>query len=110
MNIAVIGFGATGVSFFINLIHTINTDITKNFKQYKITIISRKHDFIGGIAFNSNNKEHIVNTPAYLMSCYENDSLHFVKWLKTKDIYTLFPPRHIFKEYLQEQFLIFFRT
>ncbi len=109
MNIAVIGFGATGVSFFINLIHTINTDITKNFKQYKITIISRKHDFIGGIAFNSNNKEHIVNTPAYLMSCYENDSLHFVKWLKTKDIYTLFPPRHIFKEYLQEQFLIFLK-
>ena len=100
MDIAIIGFGATGTSFFINIINTINND-----KPYTITIISSKNDFIGGIAFNSNNKAHILNTPAYLMSCYADDKLHFVKWLKAKDIHTLFPPkRYIFKEYMHEQF------
>lgn len=99
MKIAIVGFGATGVSFLVQLIDSI-----KNKSISVIFIIDKKELLVGGRAFVSLNDEHILNTPSSLMSCYVDDENHFIDWLAQNNIDTFYPARKIFKNYLMEQF------
>jgi uncharacterized NAD(P)/FAD-binding protein YdhS len=101
MKVAIIGFGATGVSAFVQLTAYLSS---ANHSFDEIAVISRENEFIGGRAFVTPDPEHLLNTPARLMSCYPEQPLHFAEWLQTEGINTPFPPRNVFARYLAEQY------
>ncbi len=102
MKIAIIGFGATGLSAFIQIVERILKDPCFNVNE--IIILSPKEEFIAGRAYLTPNGEHLLNTPARLMSCYPDNSLHFSDWLHAKGIKADYAPRYLFAQYLFEQY------
>ena len=102
MKLAIIGFGGTGVSFFVQFIERFLTLKNKNYVE--IFIISPEESFIGGNAFNTREQQHLLNTPAHSMGTYSQAKGHFNDWLKTNNIKQAFLPRSIFHEYLKEQY------
>lgn len=98
--LAIIGFGATGLSCFIQIIRQVITNRENPIQT--IYLIYPQNEFVGGRAFTTNNDEHLLNTPAHLMSCYSHHPNHFVEWLHNRGIQTLHPPRSIFRQYLFE--------
>lgn len=102
MKLAIVGFGATGLSALIQIIARCAE--RQDLKLSEIVIVSTPAEFIVGRAYHSPDIEHLLNTAAKFMSCYPNDPLHFVHWLAIKGSTQKFPPRSVFGQYLCEQF------
>lgn len=100
-DIAIIGFGATGVTFLRSL-QSFHHE--QNLDKLKIVIVSEEKTLALGKAFQECDEIHRVNTPPELMSVQEEDILGFKHWLD-QNLYTeKYPPRHMFARYLKETF------
>ncbi len=99
--IAVIGCGFSGLSFTAQLV--------ENLKQAKhspifIDIYDKSANIPRGLAYSTQDPDHLLNVPAYRMSALNNDPNHLVNWLKSKKYnYTStdFIPRKIYGDYLE---------
>ncbi len=58
-----------------------NSPIIIHLKYFLI----EKAKFGLGVAYNTNSKSHILNTRAGLMSIFQEDKDHFVRWAQKKD-------------------------
>lgn len=104
LKIAIIGFGATGVSFYIQFLDTLMQHSLN--QSLEIFLISEPETFIGGRSFCAHNQKHLLNTAPSLMSCYARKTDHFVNWLYQRGIKQEFPNRLVFFKYLQEEYFL----
>ena len=100
-DVAIIGFGATGVSFLKSLQSFSHEQSLKNLR---IAIISEEKTLALGKAFQQCDEIHRVNTPPELMSIQEEDILGFKHWLALQNYTEKYPPRHLFAKYLTHVF------
>lgn len=97
--IAIIGFGASGISTFCDLI--------KNSKNQELIIdIFDKNFFCAkGIAYSTKNFSHILNVEAGKMSIETDNADSFINWLKNNNYNyqtTDFAPRVLYGLYLED--------
>ncbi|GHC17025.1 FAD/NAD(P)-binding protein [Aidingimonas halophila] len=98
-DIAIIGFGATGVSFLYQLHSHIHE---QDIKIVKVAIISPKESFSSGLAFGQAESLHKVNTPPELMGIDPEDPNGFSSWLrKHNQNFERYPPRLTYADYLR---------
>lgn len=98
-NIAIIGFGATGVSFLYQLhSHIYEQDI----RGIKVAIISPEKSFSSGLAFGQAESFHKVNTPPELMAIDPEDPNGFSAWLRKRySSDERYPARLTYSDYLK---------
>ncbi len=99
--VAIIGFGASGIMTFHNLVRF----HANNSKSLLEIYIFDKSPINKGIAYSTKNVNHLLNVRAKGMSAVEEDSLHFVNWLKVNGYQYSnedFVPRVIYGLYLED--------
>ncbi len=94
--IAIIGGGASGTLLAINLL--------KNAKEpLQIYLIEKRSEVGRGVAFSSENDDHVLNVPAAKMGAFPDQPDNFLTWLNSNgrsyDAHD-FVPRHLFGKYL----------
>ena len=97
--VAIIGFGASGIMTFHNLVRFHKNNAKSLLEIY----IFDKSPINKGIAYSTKNVNHLLNVRAKGMSVVEEDNLHFVSWLKVngyKYSQEDFVPRVIYGLYL----------
>lgn len=101
-DIAIVGFGAVGVSFLRQLhSHSYEQDLG----TVRIAIISPAESFSSGLAFGRSDLHHRVNTPPELMSVDPEDPLGFSAWLKLREnTEGRYPTRLRYSQYLKETY------
>jgi len=99
MEITIIGGGASGLLTAVNILKT-------NTRSVIINIIEPGSLGLGA-AYNVENMRHLLNVPAFKMSCISDDPDHFINWLKEKG-YTYkntdFVARKIYGEYIRSTY------
>lgn len=104
--VTVIGGGLSGSVFALTL--------ARSPVAADITVVEPRPALGTGLAYSTEDPAHRVNVPAAKMSIYEDDPLHFGRWLRSGDhmrddpegIWTdghLYPRRALFGAYLTEQ-------
>ncbi len=97
-NIAIIGFGFSGLMTFFHL--------TKNPTKNKILVFDKNGQEALGSAFSSFSKHYLLNVPVMKMSAFSNDEKHFYNFLEKNypEIAAIdeFAPRFTYGQYLQE--------
>ncbi|NAX25311.1 NAD(P)-binding domain-containing protein [Vibrio sp. V38_P2S17PM301] len=98
-DVAIVGFGATGVG----LLNEIQNEIfTKRDLKPTIAIFNQKDSFAKGKAFGDADSVHIVNTPPDLMSPSSVEPNSFSRWLiETDSVRSKWPSRITFAKYLE---------
>lgn len=98
-DIAIIGFGATGVSFLRQLhSHFYEQDLN----PISVAIISPKESFSSGLAFGQAESFHRVNTPPELMGIDPEDPQGFATWMRQKKgLIEKYPSRLTYSDYLK---------
>ncbi len=101
IRIAIIGFGASGVASFLNLVKFFD-----NSKTQLIIDIFDSNSFSGkGIAYSTRNFNHLLNVEAAKMSLDANSPNDFLDWLKENN-YSYqasdFAPRLLYGLYLED--------
>ncbi len=94
--IAIIGAGFSGTLLAVNLLN--QTDA-------HVVLIERASERIGrGVAYSTQEANHLLNVRAGNMSAFPDDPEHFCNWLKANGggDATSFVPRHIYGDYLSE--------
>src|SRR5262245_2605168 len=99
--VLIIGGGASGVLLAAHLLRTPQTPLI-------VTLIEQRAELGAGVAYSTNDKDHLLNVRAANMSAYPDDEEHFVRWLRDKvpavahhlpsPFY--FAPRHLYRDYL----------
>ncbi len=96
--IAIIGFGASGIACFYNIVKQANCDLS-------IDIFEKNIPLTKGPAYSTKNFHHLLNVEANHMSLEISDPNDFLSWLK-KNNYDYqeksFAPRILFGKYLEE--------
>lgn len=95
--VAIIGFGASGMVTLYNLV--------KSEKTITAVDIFDKDFLSFGVAYNTNNMQHLLNVRASNMSAVDGDKNHFVQWLGDNGFsYSSsdFVPRAIYGLYLKD--------
>lgn len=96
--IAIIGFGASGIISFYNLVKNHNGE-----KILEIDIFDKNIGISKGMAYATKNISHLLNVRASNMSALHDDKNHFVNWL-SQNGYSYgpndFAPRAIYNLYL----------
>ncbi|MCE7796128.1 FAD/NAD(P)-binding protein [Sphingobium sufflavum] len=99
--IAVIGGGFSGTLLAINLLRHC---------RGRVLLIEREPDRLGrGLAYGTDNPEHMLNVRASNMSAFPDDLDHFSRWLSAdgregeKEGTNRFVPRRVYGRYLAEQ-------
>lgn len=100
-DIAIVGFGATGVSFLKYIQSFLHE---QSISDLKIAVISDQQTFARGRAFGDAEDVHRVNTPPSMMSIQLEDPNGFVHWLAQMGIKEKYPSRLLYAQYLQEIF------
>lgn len=98
---AIIGGGATGVLCAANLLMQ-GEDCT-------VTVFEPAADLGIGIAYGTENPNHLLNVPASGMSAFPQEPDHFLQWLQHQDQWRpaegvtprSFAPRRVYRDYLQ---------
>ncbi len=96
-SIAIVGGGFSGTLLAINLLR---------YTSSHILLIEREPDRLGrGLAFGTDNAEHILNVRASNMSAFPDDLDHFSRWLGELEQQEAnrFVPRRTYGLYLSEQ-------
>lgn len=98
-DIAIIGFGASGVG----LLNEIQNEVfTKRHLKPNIAIFNNQNSFAKGKAFGDASPVHIVNTPPELMSPSVVDPTGFWHWLREQNTMdSRWPTRVTFAKYLE---------
>lgn len=100
-DIAIVGFGATGVSFLYQL----HNHLDANGSNINIAVISPKDSFSSGLAFGQSAPFHKVNTPPELMGIDPEDPRGFSNWMRKNKIdKDKFPTRKTYSQYLKNIF------
>ncbi|MCK0745395.1 FAD/NAD(P)-binding protein [Chromohalobacter nigrandesensis] len=98
-DVAIVGFGATGVSFLRQLhSHLYEQDLD----PIRVALVSPEESFSSGLAFGQAEYFHKVNTPPELMGIDPEDPQGFATWMRQQrgqeDPY---PPRVTYSDYLK---------
>jgi len=99
-SIAVVGGGASGVLAAAHLLRDAPTGI-------RITIIEKRASVGKGLAYSTDEPDHLLNVRASNMSAFADDPDHFVRWLDARGVHsadwtTFFAPRQTYGEYLAD--------
>lgn len=93
-SIAIVGGGAAGVLVAIHLLRQTSAPI-------EVTIVERRKRLAEGVAYSTQEAEHLLNVPAIGMSAHSDDPQHFVRWAGCAS--HEFIARHRFAEYLRNE-------
>jgi uncharacterized NAD(P)/FAD-binding protein YdhS len=98
LSVVIVGGGASGVLLAAHLLR----DPTSN---VRVTIVEKSNRVGHGMAYSTENPEHILNVPAKGMSAFPDDPDHFYRWLHALDPAITpdsFPPRARYGHYLSQ--------
>ncbi|MDP3341884.1 FAD/NAD(P)-binding protein [Frigidibacter sp.] len=76
-HVVVIGGGASGVLMATHL-------LSRQDVAFRVTIIEGRHAPGRGVAYSTDDPDHLLNTRAHNMSAFPNDPGHFLNWLRTR--------------------------
>lgn len=118
-DIAIIGGGFAGAVTAIKLLRAITADGAGsgaiNDAELAITIIESRDEIGRGIAYSTDNDDHIVNGPAQLFGLYPERPTHLSDWLAANagrhgwtppagvGFPDAFPPRRVYGAYVQDE-------
>lgn len=102
-HIVIIGGGASGVLIACQLLRKSNHKI-------HLTLIERTHAIGRGVAYGTDDQQHVLNVRASNMSAYPDDPSHFTRWLASQtdapafdvDAGMRFAPRQLYGRYLAD--------
>jgi uncharacterized NAD(P)/FAD-binding protein YdhS len=98
-DITIIGGGFSGAMLAVNML--------KEKRPVHIRIVEKDSRIGYGLAFSAVKDYHLLNVPAHVMGAFPNDTKHFLKWLKHKNIDTTpfcHVPRKYYGAYINELF------
>lgn len=111
--IAIVGGGFAGAVTAIKLIRAVAHDNADT--PLRISIIESNGEIGRGIAYSTDNDDHIVNGPAFLFGLYPDQPSHLTDWLTANaarhgwtppagvEFKDAFPPRRLFGSYVQSE-------
>ena len=103
-SIAIVGAGASGTLLALRLKRKVPASAG-------ITLIDRNARFGLGLAYSTENPDHLLNVPIGRMSAFEDQPLHFVDWMQRQTAHMLngapaaesaFVPRYVYGAYLRD--------
>ncbi|WP_165774363.1 FAD/NAD(P)-binding protein [Herbaspirillum robiniae] len=112
-DLAIIGGGFAGAVTAIKLLRAVAAEGGQ--APLSIRIIESRAEVGRGIAYSTDNDEHIVNGPAQLFGLYPERPAHLTEWLAANaarhgwtpppgvDFAEAFPPRRVYGSYVQEE-------
>ncbi len=73
-----------------------------------VTLVERREELGAGVAYSTNDRDHLLNVRAANMSAFPDDEEHFVRWLRQNALDVahhlpvpfFFAPRHLYRDYL----------
>jgi uncharacterized NAD(P)/FAD-binding protein YdhS len=113
-DIAIVGGGFAGVATAIKLLRQLSRDDAGN-ASITLSIIESRPQIGRGIAYSTDNVEHLVNGPAQLFGLYPERPSHLADWLAANaarhgwtppdgvSFAEAFPPRWLYGTYVQEE-------
>ncbi|MFM2156581.1 MAG: hypothetical protein RL516_1330 [Bacteroidota bacterium] len=105
-DLAIVGGGAAGLILLANIFE-------KATHPLSVVMINAGYPTGKGIAYSTNNNNHLLNVRVSRMSAFTNDANHFTKWILSKPKYSnyhsdnlaeRFVPRKMYGEYLGDLF------
>jgi len=102
-SVAIVGAGASGTLLALQLERKVTATAA-------ITLIDRDARFGLGLAYSTENQNHLLNVPIGRMSAFEDQPHHFVDWMQHQAAHMLndapaaelaFVPRHVYGAYLR---------
>src|SRR6516165_5742503 len=102
-SVAIVGAGASGTLLALQLERKVTATAA-------ITLIDRDARFGLGLAYSTENQNHLLNVPIGRMSAFEDQPHHFVDWMQHQAGHMLndapaaelaFVPRHVYGAYLR---------
>jgi uncharacterized NAD(P)/FAD-binding protein YdhS len=112
--IAIVGGGACGTATFLHLVLKLITE--PDTRPVAFVLIEKRREIGPGLAYDTGQKGHLLNTSAELMGVFADEPLHFVEWMagRRAELETQYPgtdlgpngypPRHLYGQYLSEVF------
>lgn len=97
-SIIIVGGGASGVLLAAHL-------LSDPAAQVRVTLIEKSDRLGHGMAYSTDNPEHVLNVPAKGMSAFPDDPDHFLRWIQAFDPSVTpdtFPPRARYGHYLSQ--------
>lgn len=103
-SIAIVGAGASGTLLALQLKRKVEVAAA-------VTLIDRDARFGLGLAYSTENPNHLLNVPIGRMSAFEDQPLHFVEWMQRNAAHMLnsapvaelaFVPRRLYGAYLRD--------
>jgi len=97
-SVVIVGGGASGVLLAVHVLKHLKAGLS-------VTLIEKSESLGRGLAYGTNNLEHILNVPAKGMSAFATDPDHFVRWLRDVDPAATpesFVPRAYYGQYLAQ--------
>ncbi|GAB2770196.1 FAD/NAD(P)-binding protein [Rhabdobacter roseus] len=110
--IAIVGGGASGVSTFIHLVLKLIVNPVPG--RVTLILIEKKEEVGPGLAYDTSQQGHLLNTSAGLMGIFAEEPHHFVEWMQARPDYIsekypgtkihadAYPPRSLYGDYLKE--------
>jgi len=101
--IAIIGGGFCGTLTLVQLFRQAK-------KPVHVVLINKDYPLAKGIAYGTEDENHLLNVAAGKMSAFPDDPDHFLRWIKSKkslqefvreEMHLDYLPRHIYGSYLQ---------
>jgi uncharacterized NAD(P)/FAD-binding protein YdhS len=93
-DITIVGGGAAGVLVALHLLRQASAPL-------QLTIVEPRERLAEGVAYSTQDAEHLLNVPAIGMSAHSDDPEHFVKWVGCEP--HDFVARHRYADYLRHE-------
>ncbi|GAB3977475.1 FAD/NAD(P)-binding domain-containing protein [Spirosoma terrae] len=110
--IAIVGGGACGTATFIHLV--LKLIVAPEPEPVSFALIEKREEIGPGLAYDTGQKGHLLNTSAGLMGIFAHEQNHFVDWMaKHRELIDAeypgiatdehsYPPRELYGTYLKE--------
>src|SRR5262245_10043801 len=106
-DVAIVGAGFSGAM--------IATHLASLSPQLRVVLIDKAGTFGLGVAYGTDDPQHLLNVPASKMSAFSDEPDHFLKWLETHPTELLdrritavspdaFLPRQVYGQYVRQIF------
>ncbi len=96
ISVAIVGGGFSGTM--------VATHLLRSGAPVRVILIERLGPFSGGVAYGTRCGSHVLNVPVGRMSAFEDDSEHFLRWMRQRDGACTggsFVPRPLYGQYLR---------
>lgn len=112
--IALVGGGASGTATFLHLV--LKLIVEPGTKPVAFVLIEKRDEIGPGLAYDTGQKGHLLNTRAALMGIFAEEPLHFVEWMASRRAEIEaeypgtdtgpdgYPPRQLYGKYLSAVF------